>query len=164
MAFQPENMFLIKSGDNSLEILLRLQINIERVVNEILKEISSKKEHIIYNEKEIVDHAVKLNLLGALGFDPALLKTLRKVNSLRNKFAHYRVNMPIELNHKLLEPLLDSILKSNNKFLKENYLKILETTDNKSFESEIKLKFNAFTNTILSSLTTEREQMIHLNS
>ena len=42
MAFKPENMFLIKSGDNSLEILLRLQINIERVVNEILKEISSR--------------------------------------------------------------------------------------------------------------------------
>ena len=145
MDFEKEYYFLNKSKDDSLELIFRLQLNIEKMADDILNIISSEKPQFYYD---------KLTLLGESGFDPDLLKVLRKFGILRNKFAHYEVGMPIQLDEKLLMPVIDS-LGSDTKYLKQMYLQRLKNIDRNFFKSEVKCQFDSLTNTILNDMIVE---------
>jgi len=153
VTFNKENFVLMVSGDDSIDLLLRCSINIERIVNDILESIHEKNEHISI---QVIFISPRLNLLAAFGLDAALLKTLRRFIILRNSFAHYTAGHPNKLDEDLFKPVLNSLNKQLFKKYLEHKVAVKEWGHSKD---GIQLIFHAFHSFIICELSLEKDRL-----
>lgn len=89
--------------EDDLGAVIRVHLHIESFVNEIIQVLVPYPDEL----KPIrLDYFGKVNLLGALGVEPANLKVLLTLGNMRNKFAH---NLNYQLDSSNVKGLYESL-------------------------------------------------------
>ncbi|MCD9481559.1 hypothetical protein [Photobacterium phosphoreum] len=107
--------------EDDLGAVIRVHLHIESFVNEIIQALVPYPDEL----KPIrLDYFGKVNLLGALGVEPANLKVLLTLGKMRNNFAH-------NLNYQLDSSNVKNLYESLSLELKENLQKSHNNARNK---------------------------------
>ncbi len=104
--FDLKKILLNFDPEDDLALVIKAHIQIERILNETLKGLSTKIKHLNYHD-QMGDNQM-INLLGALGLNPELIQPLRELVKLRGKFAHYNQGIETILDEKMVEKLIES--------------------------------------------------------
>ena len=154
----------MNAEEDSVDAVLKMHFSVERLVNELLTGLLSKKKYLKYSLRNM-DHFEKINVLGLLGLDPLILEPLRKFGNLRNKFSHYSPNRTTILDGNLLKPLVDSFephdIKNLDNWCKSPFPRTLipNRTDEQILKLKSTIKLMGIQSLIIFKLQEEKKRL-----